>query len=256
MRVSVSAPPPELAPYIRSISVVETDAEALRLLVPDTTVNLGLRYRGFARELNRGPDPLPDASLSGLRRGARHMHTSRGGGIVVVAFREAGASAFVDVPLHELFEMTLDVACLWPASSLERVRARLAQATSTAERIALVAAFLLERLGNRRPDPLVQAAVQSLRASHGNLRITFLARELGVSRDRLEKRFRASVGTTPKPYASILRIRRAVELHRPGMRLTELAHAAGFYDQAHFNHDFQAMLGQSPQRFFGSEDHC
>jgi AraC-like DNA-binding protein len=256
MRLSSHTPSPELAPYVRAIRVVETETETTRVLLPETGINVGFRYRGSATELAPGATPLPTTTIAGLRRVARRMQTSADGGAVIVNFRDGGAAAFFSEPLHELFGTTADLADLVPASSLDHVRAELAATASSEQRVRVVECFLRSRLRQERADPLVDAALRSLTATHGRVRIEQLARELEVSPDRLEKRFRHRVGSTPKQHASLLRLRRAVELYRPGQRLADLALDAGYFDQAHFNHDFRAFAGTSPQRFFSAREFC
>jgi len=83
-----------------------------------------------------------------------------------------------------------------------------------------------------------------------------LARDLGVSQEVLEKRFRRRVGATPKQFASILRFRRAIAVHRPGRDLGSLALEAGYYDQAHFNRQFRFVTGSAPGALLTSEEYC
>jgi hypothetical protein len=79
MRLRSHVPSPELAPYVRVIRIVETDAETTRVLLPETGINVGFRYRGSATELGPGAAPLPMTTIAGLRRAARRMHTSADG---------------------------------------------------------------------------------------------------------------------------------------------------------------------------------
>jgi methylphosphotriester-DNA--protein-cysteine methyltransferase len=123
---------------------------------------------------------------------------------------------------------------------------------------------LLERLllERRRPltaastDALVDAAVRAIRDARGVVHVGALARELSISRDRLEKRFRHAVGTTPKHLASIHRLRRALQLCRGKPSFSQVALDAGYFDQSHFIREFRAFTGDSPGRFFASVEHC
>ena len=86
-------------------------------------------------------------------------------------------------------------------------------------RVAVLERFLLNRLSPGGRDERVGAAVRAIRATSGSIRIRGLAAELGLSQDRLEKRFRQAVGASPKELAAILRLRRAVDAYRPGVCL-------------------------------------
>ncbi|HJW43346.1 MAG TPA: helix-turn-helix domain-containing protein, partial [Geothrix sp.] len=74
--------------------------------------------------------------------------------------------------------------------------------------------------------------------------------------DSLEKRFRAVAGASPKQLAAILRLRRAIAAHRPGMSLTRLALDAGYYDQPHFIRQFVATVGTPPRAYLEGAEYC
>ena len=115
------------------------------------------------------------------------------------------------------------------------------------------------RTGSARtaPDEFTnRGSVATIRARPAAVRVGVLARDLGISRDRLEKRFRCAVGCSPKQLASILRLHAAVGTYAPGVNLTQLALGAGYADQAHFNREFRAVTGDSPRRFLGASAYC
>lgn len=101
---------------------------------------------------------------------------------------------------------------------------------------------------------LVTAAVNSIKQADGNAKIAALAAQLYISRDAFEKRFRTAIGTSPKHFSSILRLRKAIAIYEPGKSLTDVALTAGFYDQAHFIREFRAFTGQSPKQFFNERN--
>jgi len=56
--------------------------------------------------------------------------------------------------------------------------------------------------------------------------------------------------------AAVLRLRRAIDLHRAGSPLTRVSAAAGYFDQSHFIRDFRRFTGAPPGRVLGSDTHC
>lgn len=258
MRTTSLAPTARLAPWVRSYAVVETDDDATtRTLVPDSGIIVGFRYRGHAvQEELALPTRSPDFAVVGLRATARRMYTSPNAGIIVASFRPGGASQFFSEPLHELFGKSVNLAELVPRGDIDRVASKLEEAASTAERIAVVESFLVDRLRERARDMVVAHAIRAIDATRGSSRIGDLARELGVARDTLEKRFRRVVGAAPKQLATILRLRRAVEAYRPGTTLARLSVDAGYFDQSHFNRELRSVVGEAPQRFFHSRTYC
>src|SRR5260370_14161481 len=117
-------------------------------------------------------------------------------------------------------------------------------------RIKLLEDFLLARVRVSAPDPLVAAAVAWLQQGAGAKRIDDLTRYIGLSQSALERRFRRIVGISPKKFASVVRLRRAVRLRATGADLTTVAHTAGYFDQSHFIHDFRRAPASPPDPFF------
>lgn len=257
MRMTRIEPCPALQPYVRRFTLVEAEEESTRVLIPEPGVVLGFRYAGHARLIEPGATTLlPDFVFTGLRPSARRICTSAGGGIVVATLREAGAAAFFDAPLHELFGASVGLDALARASDLARIATELTSADDPRSRVAVVERFLLARQRPRAADRLVNAAVEALQASSGSLRVAELARGLGIGVDRLEKRFRHAVGASPKQLGTLYRLLRAVELHRSGLNLTASALEAGYSDQSHFIRGFRAAIGEAPRRFLESNEYC
>jgi AraC-like DNA-binding protein len=258
LRVTTLPPRPSLAPYVRAFTIVEARVESTRVLLPEPGAVLGLRYRGFAELLHQGgaATRVSDASFTGVAARVRRMRTSAGGGVVLAMFHPTGAARFFAAPLHELFGTTVALEQLIAPAELARVAGRLAAADGNAGRVAVVEELLMARLRPHAPDALVAAAVRAIDSAHGAVRIGPLARALAISQDALEKRFRRIVGASPKRYAALVRLHRAVRSHRPGTSLSRLAHDAGYFDQSHFIRDFRAVTGEAPSRFFGASDYC
>jgi AraC-like DNA-binding protein len=257
MRISAFTPSVRLRPFVRSISVMETDAVEESAVLPASGLMLGFRYAGTATLFGpEGARRVANAGLVGVRNTLRRMQTSAHGGIVVAAFTELGAAQFFDQPLHEWFGgmIALDDVCA--RVEFREVEERLVDARTNPARVALVDRFLCGRLREREPDTTVAAAVQALRRAGGALRIGVLAKELGISQDPLEKRFRRAVGASPKQLASILRFRRVVSGYAQGETLTVLAHDAGYCDQSHLVREFRAVTGEAPERFLKARTHC
>jgi AraC-like DNA-binding protein len=252
--VTTIAPSPALRPYLRRFEIVETRAPISRVLFPETGLVLGVRFAGESA-VDGSPVPTGAALLTGLRVKARRMETAGGSGVVVAKFTETGAAAFLDLPLHELFGAVVPLEELLSALAVERLVEEVRCASTSSERVAAMERFLASRL-RPRPDPLVSRAARALRESRGSARIAPLARDLGVSQEVLEKRFRRQLGATPKQFASILRFRRAIEVHRSARDLGALAQEAGYYDQAHFNRQFRFVTGSAPGALLTSDEYC
>jgi AraC-like DNA-binding protein len=257
MRVKIIKPRPLLAPFVRTFTVIETQVETTRALIPEAGAVLGFRYRGYSEQVETGtPVRLPEIVVTGIRDTVRHMRTSAGGGIVVAALRETGfAELFTESP-QELSGTIIPLEELLSHSETERIASTIRNAADDEARVSIVERFLLARRSHGRADPLVSAAVRVIHSTHGSARVAALASQFDISQDRLEKRFRHTVGLSPKRLASLVRLRHAIGLHRPGMPLAQLSADAGYFDQSHFIRAFRSMVGQTPHRFFEALKHC
>lgn len=113
------------------------------------------------------------------------------------------------------------------------------------ERLSVLDAFVRRRVVSADPVPASLAwAAAGIRA--GNVPIKALADQIGWSRTYLHARFVATFGIAPVTYRRLRRFDRAIRAlgpERDCARLTELAHALGYSDQAHFARDFRAIAG-------------
>jgi AraC-like DNA-binding protein len=177
-----------------------------------------------------------------------------GGPEVVVGarFRSGAARSFLGAPLGCLLDRRVALAELWPDAAQVRERLEAAAEAGSLGALAVLDRILRDRLPRLRPaDGRVRAAVERLAAAPAETSIHDLARELGVTRQHLARRFRDEVGYGPKTLARVYRLRRAVRLLAAPWSggsggLAGVALAAGYYDQAHMNADFRLLAGRSP----------
>jgi len=97
----------------------------------------------------------------------------------------------------------------------------------------------------------IRWAMRQLAASQGGAPVSWMAAELGWTRQRFHAAFVDAVGLAPKLYARVLRFHEAIRTigTAPKPDLAEVAYAAGYYDQAHFNRDFRAFSGLTPGEY-------
>ncbi|WP_323133010.1 helix-turn-helix domain-containing protein [Alloalcanivorax marinus] len=123
----------------------------------------------------------------------------------------------------------------------------LVAAPSAAGALALRAAL---EAGEPRPlDERIRAACLRLRRGDGEVGGAELAAAVGLSESRFRHLFREELGVNLKRFQLHLKCQRALTLWRDGMSLTDLALAAGFYDQPHLNRTLRAMFDTLPSRY-------
>jgi AraC-like DNA-binding protein len=114
--------------------------------------------------------------------------------------------------------------------------------------------FLLERLRQSRTawdgGPGLRM-VETVRAQGGVVPVERLAERFGLSVRQVERMFQEQVGVSPKVYARLVRLRRAMEMSGREARpdWAGIAARAGYFDQSHMVREFQALNGATPVAF-------
>jgi AraC-like DNA-binding protein len=120
------------------------------------------------------------------------------------------------------------------------------------ERVEIITGFLESKLRRGLPkDAAVEQAVKEFNTMNDKLNIATLVKKYGLSQRQFERKFKDSTGFTAKTYSRILRFEKILTTCSiPGRSFTEAAHALGYFDQAHFNHEFREFTGLSPKNYF------
>jgi AraC-like DNA-binding protein len=247
-------PSDKLKPFVKAFATSENNVSASYKVLPDTSIVMGFQYSG---KLSYSKDnkfiPLSAAGITGLNDTYKIFNNSENIGTVLVIFSETGAAAFFNHAMHEIFNLSLSLDDLLLRSQMDVVAEQLNESKTDLERIAVIENFLITRLNYKVNDQLVNLAVTLIKQYAGSIKITLLAEKLNISQSQFEKRFRKIVGTSPKKFASIVRLRHILNSTVKENNLTQLGLDAGYFDQAHFIKDFKNFTGETPEHFFGKK---
>jgi AraC-like DNA-binding protein len=168
-----------------------------------------------------------------------------------VRFRPAGFHPFLGGPVSALTDRRVAVAEVFGADG-DRLVAGLLAARDEAALVAVAEAFLLERRPG--PDPtvtLVNRVVDEVMADRDLTLVKDLAGRFRIGARRLQRLFAAYTGVPPKWVIRRARLHEAVERLDQGddVDLALLARDLGYFDQAHFAHDFRAAVGDPPAAY-------
>jgi AraC-like DNA-binding protein len=174
---------------------------------------------------------------------------------LIIEFKEGGAAAFLDLPLHELYESSVGLDELFKSSALAELLERMHSRKLMQEKVLLVQDFLISKLRQTKSDFLILSAVESIKLAHGAISVKQLAESLHTSLDPFEKRFRKVIGATPKQFADIIRMKSLIDRRNNQHLLVDTCLEAGFFDQSHFIRTFKKFTGQTPKHFFRSAEY-
>lgn len=248
-------PSPLLAPYVSSLWVYDqmpVHAQGTWSILPDTATYICFICSEPIQAKHRDATYTADSGLSGFQSYRFDLEGSGTMTGVTVRLTPWGLSAFLGGAVKAVAEIRADCGDVFPRAAVRQVEDRLFHLRSAEARARCVEDFLLTRLRSldHEVDMLVRAACQTLGRAGSIRSIGAIARDFGICERTLERRFLHGIGTTPKKYALVRRLRDAVLMRDKFSSWTDIAHAAGYFDQSHLIRDCQEIYGDSPEALF------
>ena len=257
MKYGEFKPLPELAEYIQLVWLMQSEKDddvfAREQIMPDGIAEIIFHYEEPYVTYQCGNKFVqPQCFAISMMRHCVEIESTGKTGFVSVRFFPWGAYHFFKKPIADFLDQTISAEQLWEGS-IHSLLTELRLAREAEEKVRIVQQFLLAQLqANKRNEPNVDEAVKLIRSSHGQLSIEEICERTGFSKKQLERKFLASVGTTPKIFSRVSRFLFICQhlKENSGKSLTELAYECGFYDQAHFSKEFKDFSGFTPKEFF------
>jgi len=172
--------------------------------------------------------------------------------LVGVHFSPGGAFPFVAFPLGDLHNRSISLADLCGEPDAAQLVESLHRTRTIDGKLRLVERWL-RRIQRRAlgHHPAVEFAMERLTRRPGLASSAAVAVTAGLSQRHLIQLFRDEVGLTPKRFSRLARFNRIVHeiATLDDVDWADLALAWGYFDQAHFNHDFRSFSGLNPRRY-------
>lgn len=168
-----------------------------------------------------------------------------------VHFRPGGAFPFLRMPAGELRDTTVSLDALWGAAAVD-LRDQLLEAPTQQARFEILERALLAEL-RRGFDrhAAVRFALRRFMVAPHMTSVASVTDQIGLSPKRFIQVFRDETGYTPKVFCRIRRFQQALD-RIEGLKTVEWASVAldsGYFDQAHFIHDFRSFSGINPSNY-------
>jgi AraC-like DNA-binding protein len=199
-------------------------------------------------------DTYGSAVFSGARSSYFVIDTIGQQRVVGIQFQPGGSFPFFRMPADEAENAEIALDDLWRARVAE-LRERMLAAPSVRAMFRVLEQDMLAQLA--RPlewHPAVEYALYRIGRTPHIATVTSITDKIGLSPRRFIQLFRQQVGLAPKTFCRVRRFQRV--LHKVhGMSEVEWAQVAldsGYYDQAHFIHDFQAFSGVTPSVYLAA----
>jgi len=258
LTVRLVPPSPDLAPLVRHyrISVARLASGGLRVPMTARAEQFLEFYLGAPPRVVEPGDGARDALPAPRGPAVVGPQTRRGYDLVIAASAHTFTIHFVPGGLYQLFGVPVsdfadrgtpaeDVA----GRRIAELDARLHGCDDDAARVACAEAWLRAAF-RRRPAAELLAWYAAPRLARG-ADVAEVARGASVSVRQFERRFLREAGLSPKLFARIARLRRALAWRgrHPAASWAEVAATAGYFDQMHLVRDFRALAGDTPTGF-------
>jgi len=176
------------------------------------------------------------------------LKTSGLSSMIGVVFKPGGAAPFLPFPVAELQNRHVSLETLWGVLALE-LQDRLRAVATPRARFSILEQWLLTRA--RRPLLWRPTLTFALAELHTTQTISEVVEQTGLSSRRFIQIFHEAVGLTPKQFARVKRFQEVLRLAEKGKQIVwaDIALSCGYYDQAHFIHDFHDFCGLTPRTY-------
>ncbi|WP_337042099.1 helix-turn-helix domain-containing protein [Emticicia sp. 17c] len=241
---------PALQPYVKVICTMEgssSDNSSIRVL-PDTCVELFINYSSASLAKVTGKKVFSPSRNFIVSRMNNFMDVEMPGNtaFISVCFYTETACMFFPLPMNEVANTLTNLHDLWGQEATD-MEEQVNTVPHNDQKVAIVQQYLLKQLQkNRAEDIVVNYCLQKIRRVKS---VSELANKVGMSQRQLSRRFNNRLGLSTKEFMAVNRfVYSLTHLKQyPAMSLTDIAYASGYYDQAHFIHDYHTFAGLSPK---------
>jgi AraC-like DNA-binding protein len=260
MRLDSYIPGAPLSDFVDQIWYAEgaSGSHSYERLLPDGSMELVINLR---EDELRDYDPadrtryhrFPGAIICGARTGFMVIDTASQDAVMGVHFKPGGAFPFLGIPAREICNATVALCDVW-GSGAGDLRERLLGAQGLEVRFRMLEQALLDHAsGGIDRHGAVSYALKEFQTSVQPHALGEVTARIGLSSRRFIEVFSREVGLTPKRYCRVRRFQEAVRRAGVGSRpkWADLAVSCGYFDQAHFIHDFREFCGLTPAEWFG-----
>ena len=121
---------------------------------------------------------------------------------------------------------------------------------TTTEMVNTCEKILYQRMEKQAVSDALLFATTLISDRHGQIQVREVAWQSGYSERHLNRLFLAQIGMNIKNYARLIRFNYVLKhIQTSPCFFAALSQQAGYFDQAHFDKDFKAISGVSPQKY-------
>lgn len=229
-------------------------------LMPDGSVEMVINLRDdvarvYDRENLDQCHHLPGVIICGPHSNFFVIDTEEQASVIGIHFKPGGAYPFFKLPVDELHNLHVALEDLWGAEAGWLRERLLAAPTPEAKFQVLESCLIAQAFKPLENHAAVGYALGLFLNIHTAPSVAAVTDRLGLSSRRFIQLFSGQVGLTPKLFCRVRRFQQVLRLVHGGGEVdwADIAAGCGYYDQAHFIHDFRAFAGINPTTYLADK---
>lgn len=229
-------------------------------LMPDGSVEMVISLVEDETRVYDRDDPekcyrLPGSIVCGPHSNFFIIDTEEQASCLGIHFKPGGAYPFFKVPVDELHNLHVGLDDLWGADAGLLREQLLAVPTPEAKFQVLETCLLAHASDPLERHRAVGFALALFRNIHTAPSVAAVTDRTGLSSRRFIQLFSGEVGLTPKLFCRVRRFQQVLRLVHGGgdVDWVDIAANCGYFDQAHFIHDFKGFSGINPTTYLASK---
>lgn len=187
------------------------------------------------------------AWISGLRKEYISISALPHSSMMIIRFRPGMAYPFLGMPVIEIRGQVVDADILLPDAAF--LREQLVESVFVEQRFRVVEDYLLRQLFKNGAIPhFIPGMMDKITGNPSALALSALIDDCGFSHKHFIYLFKKYVGLPPKQFMRIMKFQgtlREIEA-KEEIYWPDIAYSSGYFDQAHFIHEFKSFSGLNP----------
>jgi AraC-like DNA-binding protein len=231
----------------------KSPASSVQRIVPDGRPALILNFANpFQSQTDGVWKSQPECFFVGQITGPLLLRPSGPAEMLGIQFRPYGAAQLLGLPMCELTDSAIALEDL--SRRLARELERLRQLPSLTRALAVLDSILHAFSQQACTDDPVSYAVRAIEGTGGLTSVRDVADHIGWSTRQLQRRFKDTVGISPKLFGRMQRFQRVLRaMEGSASDWIDAAGRCGYYDQAHLIRDFREFSGRTPTALLDQE---
>mgnify|MGYP000035040110 CR=1 FL=1 len=168
--------------------------------------------------------------------------------LLLVKFRPGGFFPFYGFNQNEFIDFSMDLSNIDKNISQE-IENAIVKSEQISELIAMLDCIFLSQLKTTSNEFII-GAIKMITENNGNITAKKLSEELHYSEKHIRRLFLQHIGTSPKKFSRIVRANYASWLlQKNPLNIADVIEKVGYFDQAHFIHDFRDVFNLTPSEY-------